>query len=68
MRDAAQGSALALKEKGLRQEGSSVHHSLIVCSALALKEKGLRPIRLKSSRLDIAFSTGPERKGIETRC
>ena len=40
----AQCSALALKEKGLRQRSSRCQSPLLtLSSALALKEKGLRP-------------------------
>ena len=37
------GSALALKEKGLRRCIDVERRAQLACSALALKEKGLRP-------------------------
>ncbi len=60
------GSALALKEKGLRPKDKGDLPIFALSSALALKEKGLRLVRLLPFRLALRFSTGPERKGIET--
>ena len=60
------GSALALKEKGLRREVWIGECLLVFRSALALKEKGLRPrLGYRIGQMQW-FSIGPEGKGIET--